>query len=158
MTDQMRERKADLAIRDLTADIYIRRKFGNQLSDIERALRTSATKSEAKDLQSIVDNIAGGVMAQREEVLRAFVAKYGFQPDEAVQVVGNDGSWHVIRHSEMYRKPETVEVTDAMVRTLASHVGRIFDVEGASDSAFIADMRFALEAALQADAGGEGVT
>ena len=39
-----------------------------------------------------------GVMAQREEVLRAFIAKYGCHPDEVTQVVQNtmDGCvWHV---------------------------------------------------------------
>lgn len=50
----------------------------------------------------IVDKVVDGVVAQREEILRAFVAKYGFQPDEAVQVVGNDGAWRVIRRSDMY--------------------------------------------------------
>lgn len=38
-----------------------------------------------------------GVMAQREEILRAFVAKYGFQPDEAVQVATPDGTWRIER-------------------------------------------------------------
>lgn len=31
------------------------------------------------------------ILTQREEILRAFVAKYGFDPDEAVQVVQMDG-------------------------------------------------------------------
>ena len=36
------------------------------------------------------------VMAQREEVLRAFVAKYGFEPDEAMQVSTPNG-WYITR-------------------------------------------------------------
>lgn len=37
-----------------------------------------------------------GVMEQREEILAAFIAKYGFAPDECQQVTyGN--SWQVVR-------------------------------------------------------------
>lgn len=40
------------------------------------------------------------VMAQREEILRAFVAKHGFDPDECEQVYENNPNgtrWYVIR-------------------------------------------------------------
>ncbi len=38
------------------------------------------------DLQSVVQSAWEQVIAQREEILRAFVAKYGMQPDEIEQV------------------------------------------------------------------------
>lgn len=44
------------------------------------------------------------LMAQREEILRAFIAKYGFEPDRLIQVEQrmNDGSrrWFVVRRSD----------------------------------------------------------
>ena len=61
-------------------------------------------------VQQVIDRMVGKVMAQREEILAAFVAKYGFQPDEAVQVVGADGSWRVIRREEMYAAPQGGEL------------------------------------------------
>lgn len=45
----------------------------------------------------IARNVAEKIYAQREEVLGAFVAKYGFQPDEAVQVFSPDGTWRIER-------------------------------------------------------------
>lgn len=54
------------------------------------------------------------VMGQREEILEAFVAKYGFNPDEAEQVEtrGPDGfsKWSVVRLD-----PETAETIRAEV-------------------------------------------
>lgn len=38
------------------------------------------------DLQSITQNAWQQVIAQREEILQAFIAKYGMQPDEIEQV------------------------------------------------------------------------
>lgn len=40
---------------------------------------------------------AAEIGAQREEILTAFVAKYGFQPDECQQIVRPDNSWLVVR-------------------------------------------------------------
>jgi hypothetical protein len=37
-----------------------------------------------------------GVMKDREEILKAFIAKYGFEPDEALQIVQGN-SWCVVR-------------------------------------------------------------
>jgi len=47
-------------------------------------------------VQAVVDKAVTAVMAQREEILRAFVAKYGFQPDEAMQVSTPNG-WYITR-------------------------------------------------------------
>ena len=36
----------------------------------------------------------------REEILEAFIAKHGFDPDHAVQLLGKDGSWQIVEISE----------------------------------------------------------
>lgn len=45
--------------------------------------------------------MVNGVLAQREEILRAFIAKFGFEPERAIQVVRQmpDGSttWFIRR-------------------------------------------------------------
>lgn len=52
-----------------------------------------------------------GVLAQREEILTAFVAKYGFQPDECEQIMLNN-TWFVVRLD-----PDKVaEITRELVR------------------------------------------
>ncbi len=33
-----------------------------------------------------IQNVLDGIHSQREEILRAFIAKYGCEPDEVVQV------------------------------------------------------------------------
>ena len=38
------------------------------------------------DTESLIIGAWQDVIAQREEILRAFIAKYGYQPDEIVQV------------------------------------------------------------------------
>jgi hypothetical protein len=68
-----------------------------------------------QDYEAIVRKVADGVMEQREEVLRAFVAKYGFQPDEAVQVISSDGSWRVIRREDMYAAQPEARGVEGMV-------------------------------------------
>jgi hypothetical protein len=59
------------------------------------------------------------ILANREEILTAFVAKYGFEPDDAIQIVeqGPQGfSWRVER-----RHPPTIrEAYDDLCR----HLGR----------------------------------
>src|SRR5690606_6870915 len=49
--------------------------------------------------QGLATATAERILAQREEILRAFVAKYGLQPDEAVQVLGQDGTWRIERRT-----------------------------------------------------------
>lgn len=57
------------------------------------------------EFKTTLDKIIAGVMDQREEILRAFVAKYGCGPEDVVQIVGHDGSWRVIHRKSMYREP-----------------------------------------------------
>jgi hypothetical protein len=40
-----------------------------------------------KDLQESINRIKIEVMEQREEILRAFIAKYGWQPEEVEQII-----------------------------------------------------------------------
>lgn len=52
--------------------------------------------SLADDMLALAEEITRQVMANREEILEAFVAKYGFAPDECMQIhQGN--SWCVVR-------------------------------------------------------------
>jgi len=41
-----------------------------------------------EDMEKLVHDAVADVLGQREEILRAFIAKYGFEPDEAIQVIG----------------------------------------------------------------------
>jgi hypothetical protein len=49
------------------------------IDEAQTALSRSIEVAHAKYVES--------VLANREEILRAFVAKYGFEPDEAIQVI-----------------------------------------------------------------------
>lgn len=55
-------------------------------------------------MERIIIQKARQLMLQREEVMEAFVAKYGFEPERFVQVSHNkaDGSyeWYVRRRSD----------------------------------------------------------
>lgn len=55
-------------------------------------------------LQLIGEKAVAEVMLQREEILRAFVAKYGFEPDRIVQMSQRmtDGTtcWWVYRRTD----------------------------------------------------------
>jgi hypothetical protein len=49
-------------------------------------------------IQEKILAISKQIMEQREEILKAFIAKYGFAPDEAVQVIEythNGTRWYV---------------------------------------------------------------
>ena len=41
------------------------------------------------------DRLVREVMGQREEITKAFLAKYGFGPEEAIQVHTHEGAWLV---------------------------------------------------------------
>jgi len=60
------------------------------------------TKSDTLD--GIVRQTVDSVIAQREEVLRAFIAKHGFEPDRAIQIEQRmrDGTtrWFVRRRTD----------------------------------------------------------
>jgi len=45
-----------------------------------------------EELSERASQIIDIVMANREAILEAFIAKYGCQPDEAVQVIQSDGN------------------------------------------------------------------
>lgn len=47
-------------------------------------------------LDCLVRRTVEEVMSQREEILRAFIAKYGFEPDQAIQIEQKmpDGTTH----------------------------------------------------------------
>lgn len=51
-----------------------------------------------------VDNI----LMQREEIMRAFIAKYGCHPDQVVQIEEKqpDGSmrWHIMHQNQVWKK------------------------------------------------------
>lgn len=49
----------------------------------------------AQEMQSRVETMVREVAANREEILTAFIAKYGFQPEECEQVT-HGSSWMVI--------------------------------------------------------------
>ena len=62
----------------------------------------SYTKISA--LMPNITEIVEAIMAQREEVLRAFIAKYGFEPERAIQIeqLRPDGTrcWFVRRRTD----------------------------------------------------------
>lgn len=56
------------------------------------------------DIQKLIElktkTLIDGIHAQREEILSAFVAKYGFEPDRAMQVIkhsqdGTTTEWYI---------------------------------------------------------------
>ncbi len=50
----------------------------------------------ADEMMAHQEKMVAEVMENREEILRAFIAKYGFDPDECEQITyGN--SWRVVR-------------------------------------------------------------
>jgi hypothetical protein len=58
---------------------------------------------ELPSIKALADQAATAIAAQREEILSAFVAKYGFEPDEAVQVISHSASgvrWHIMRRMD----------------------------------------------------------
>lgn len=69
-------------------------------SDTERKEMTSVPNPADCLVRQTVD----AVLSQREEVLRAFIAKYGFEPDRAIQIeqVWPDGKriWYLRRMTD----------------------------------------------------------
>lgn len=66
-----------------------------------------AQAAEADPVQAATSKAVMAVMAQREEIVRAFVAKYGFQPDEAMQVSTPNG-WYITRREQAAEAVERV--------------------------------------------------
>ena len=68
--------------------------------------RIEEPKLNAEDLSDIVRKIQIEILAQREEILTAFIAKYGANPEDVIQVINysrlNEGviSWHIERRSK----------------------------------------------------------
>ena len=52
-----------------------------------------------ESLDNLIRAQVAEVYAQRDEIMRAFIAKYGFEPDRAIQVQeqGAVGKWYVRR-------------------------------------------------------------
>ena len=52
-----------------------------------------------ESLDNLIRAQVAEVYAQRDEIMRAFIAKYGFEPDRAIQVheQGLNGKWYVRR-------------------------------------------------------------
>jgi hypothetical protein len=74
----------------------------------------------ADELMALAKDRITKVMAQREEILEAFVAKYGFDPDHVIQLErrSDDGrhAWHVIHYTEDQMK----RVRDVYLMSLVS--------------------------------------
>jgi hypothetical protein len=68
-----------------------------KLSDDAAVNAESAAKLVSDAKRKMID----GIMAQREEILRAFVAKYGAEPDEIVQVCQGE-RWWIERHATQH--------------------------------------------------------
>ena len=66
--------------------------------------RWAGSAAISDTLDGIVRQTVDSVMAQREEILRAFIAKHGFEPDRAIQIEQRmpDGTtcWFVRRRTD----------------------------------------------------------
>lgn len=56
----------------------------------------NGSASFAEDLMRHAEAQISQVYAQREEIMRAFIAKHGYQPDECIQIKQGD-KWMVVR-------------------------------------------------------------
>jgi hypothetical protein len=78
----------------------------------------AAQQPAAQKHQSTARRAIQTCLAQREEILAAFVAKYGFQPDEAIQVEQRqlDGCsyWWVERRSKVIQDDTAPTVKDSL--------------------------------------------
>jgi hypothetical protein len=65
--------------------------------------RKSPDNKELQEFHNSLQNIVNPILSQREEVLQAFIAKHGFDPDQAIQIEQRqpDGTttWRVVRGS-----------------------------------------------------------
>jgi hypothetical protein len=65
--------------------------------------RQSPDNKELQVFHNSSQNMVNPILSQREEVLQAFIAKYGFDPDQAIQIEQRqpDGTttWRVVRGS-----------------------------------------------------------
>lgn len=63
--------------------------------------------------KDVVEKRIAEIMEQREEILEAFIAKYGFEPDRAIQVETHGGclqsTWHVRRMTDEEMKCRALE-------------------------------------------------
>jgi hypothetical protein len=61
------------------------------------------SKNTLKDWADIIMRVERSIMEQREEILRAFVTKYDFEPEECEQVIQSKGIttiWFVRRKTK----------------------------------------------------------
>jgi hypothetical protein len=65
--------------------------------------RQSPNNKKLQVFHNSSQNIVNPILSQREEVLQAFIAKYGFDPDQAIQIEQRqpDGTttWRIVRGS-----------------------------------------------------------
>lgn len=47
--------------------------------------------------RKVREKIWHDALSQREEIIKAFVCKYGLQPDECEQIVKEDGTWCIVK-------------------------------------------------------------
>jgi hypothetical protein len=63
--------------------------------------RQSPDNKKLQVFHNSLQNIVNPILSQREEVLQAFIAKYGFDPDQAIQIEQRqpDGTttWRIVR-------------------------------------------------------------
>lgn len=55
------------------------------------------SKGADKLTRAVIDEMTRQVYADREEIMRAFVAKHGLEPDKCQQLVGPDGRWSIVK-------------------------------------------------------------
>lgn len=71
--------------------------------DCEISAKTEGFRYQ-KELEEIIKNRVQEIYSQREEVLEAFIAKYGFEPDRLVQCEQKNDqgltSWFVYRRTD----------------------------------------------------------
>lgn len=83
--------------------------------------------------QDLTDAAVEEILANREEIIRAFIAKYGFGPGEAIQVVhlGPDGS---INFSVTKRSSISKDVARDRIQTAVERLDEIGDVQSFGDT------------------------
>ena len=57
------------------------------ISELIEKSNTQKVKTIGEKISEYVSFVQNQILAQREEILKAFVAKYGYQPEEVEQVV-----------------------------------------------------------------------
>lgn len=95
-------------------------------------------KKEAK-MQEIINEFVKNTLAQREEILAAFVAKHGWQPDEIVQVIQStpDGVKYFVRimspdekNARVFFTNQRAEIIAKLQETINNGAGSYLSLKG----------------------------